>query len=46
MSAPAGPANQNTAAADLMEEESMSLSDSSGEIQCIYYSRFCYVLVI
>jgi len=43
MSAPADTVTQNTAVADQMEEESMSLSDNTGEIQCINYSKFCYV---
>jgi len=43
MSTPSDTVTQSTAAAVLKEEETMSLSDKSGEIQCIYYSKFCYV---
>jgi len=35
ITAPADTVTQNTAAADQMEEESMSLSDNTGEIQWI-----------
>jgi len=46
MSAPADAVTQNTAAADLKKEESMSLLDSSGEIyKLLNLYNICYIML-